>query len=102
MSHFVVIFRYEFIKGLFASNNKNDFEITDNTSLVVITGTTMDHEVISEDDFKYVIQKAKEKDVLVFVDDASGARLRRAVYNQPTAIDLGADISVASIFYLDC
>lgn len=76
--------------------DKNDFEITDNTSLVVITGTTMDHEVISEDDFKYVIQKAKEEDILVFVDDASGARLRRAVYNQPTAIELGADISVTS------
>ncbi|RAP47883.1 MAG: pyridoxal phosphate-dependent protein [Methanosphaera sp. rholeuAM6] len=74
----------------------NDFEITDNTSLVVITGTTMDHEVISEDDFRYVIEKAKEKDIMVFVDDASGARLRRAVYNQPTAIDLGADLSVTS------
>ena len=74
----------------------NDFEITEDTSLVVITGTTMDHEVISEDDFRYVIEKAKEKDILVFVDDASGARLRRAVYNQPTAIDLGADLSVTS------
>ena len=74
----------------------NDFKITDNTSLVVITGTTMDHEVISEDDFKYVIEKAKENDILVFVDDASGARLRRAIYNQPTAIDLGADLSVTS------
>lgn len=77
-------------------NDINDFQITDNTSLVVITGTTMDHEVISEDDFKYVINKAKEQDVLVFVDDASGARLRRAIYNQPTAIDLGADLSVTS------
>jgi L-seryl-tRNA(Ser) seleniumtransferase len=77
-------------------NDIDDFEITDNTSLVVITGTTMDHEVISEDDFRYVISKAKEKNVLVFVDDASGARLRRAVYNQPTAIDLGADLSVTS------
>jgi L-seryl-tRNA(Ser) seleniumtransferase len=43
-----------------------------------------------------VINKAKEQDILVFVDDASGARLRRAVYNQPTAIDLGADLSVTS------
>ncbi len=74
----------------------NDFKINDNTTLVVITGTTMDHEVISEDDFKYVINKAKENDIMVFVDDASGARLRRAVYNQPTAIDLGADLSVTS------
>ncbi len=77
-------------------NDINDFKITDKTALVVITGTTMDHEVISEDDFKYVIEKAKEKDILVFVDDASGARLRRAIYNQPTAIDMGADLSVTS------
>ena len=74
----------------------NDFKINDNTTLVVITGTTMDHEVISEDDFKHVINKAKENNIMVFVDDASGARLRRAVYNQPTAIDLGADLSVTS------
>lgn len=74
----------------------DDFKISDNTALVVITGTTMDHEVITEDDFKQIIQKAKDKDVLVFVDDASGARLRRAIYNQPTAIDLGADLSVTS------
>ncbi|WP_323736291.1 TIGR03576 family pyridoxal phosphate-dependent enzyme [Methanosphaera sp. ISO3-F5] len=76
--------------------DKDDFIITDNTSLVVITGTTMDYEAISVDDFKFVINKAKEKDILVFVDDASGARLRRAVYNQPRAIDLGADLSVTS------
>lgn len=76
--------------------NLAEFEITDDTSLVVITGTTMDYEAISVDDFKYVINKAKEKNILVFVDDASGARLRRAVYNQPRAIDLGADLSVTS------
>ncbi len=74
----------------------DDFKISDNTSLVVITGTTMDHEVIAEEDFKYIIARAKENDILVFVDDASGARLRRAIYNQPTAIDLGADLSVTS------
>ena len=77
-------------------SNVDDFEISDKTTLVVITGTTMDHEVISEDDFKSIIQKAKNKNILVFVDDASGARLRRAIYNQPTAIDLGADLSVTS------
>ncbi|HIH35466.1 MAG TPA: TIGR03576 family pyridoxal phosphate-dependent enzyme, partial [Methanosphaera sp.] len=40
----------------------DDFKISDNTALVVITGTTMDHEVITEDDFKQIIQKAKDKD----------------------------------------
>ena len=76
--------------------NLDDFKIDDNTSLVVITGTTMDLEVISVDDFKTVIDQAKAKNILVFVDDASGARIRRAVYDQPRAIDLGADLSVTS------
>lgn len=74
----------------------DEFKVDDNTSLVFITGTTMDHEVIDVEEFKKVIQIAKDHDLLVFVDDASGARVRRAVYNQPTAIDLGADLSVTS------
>lgn len=76
--------------------NLDEFKVDDNTSLVVITGTTMDHEVIRIEEFNQVIQIAKENDITVFVDDASGARLRRAIYNQPTAIDLGADLSVTS------
>ncbi|PAV06679.1 TIGR03576 family pyridoxal phosphate-dependent enzyme [Methanosphaera cuniculi] len=70
--------------------------IDDNTSLVIITGTTMDLEVIDEEDFKKVINEAHKYNIPVFVDDASGARIRCAIYNQPTAIDLGADLSVTS------
>lgn len=70
--------------------------IDDNTSLVIITGTTMDLEVIDEEDFKKVINEAHKYNIPVFVDDASGARIRCAIYNQPTAIDMGADLSVTS------
>ena len=73
-----------------------EFSIPDNTSLVVITGSTMDLEVIDEDEFRKVIDMAHERNIPVMVDDASGARLRRAAYNQPTAIELGADLSVTS------
>ena len=72
------------------------FNIPDNTSLVVVTGSTMDHKVIDEDLFKKVIDMAHEKDIPVLVDDASGARLRTAVFNQPKATDLGADLVVTS------
>ena len=51
----------------------DEFSIPENTSLVVITGSTMDHQVIDEDEFKKVIQMAHEKDLPVMVDDASGA-----------------------------
>ena len=64
------------------------FTIPDNTSLVVVTGSTMDHKVIDD--------MAHEKDIPVLVDDASGARLRTAVFNQAKATELGADLVVTS------
>ncbi len=73
-----------------------DFSIPDNTSLVVITGSTMDHKVIDEGEFKKVIEMAHDKDIPVMVDDASGARLRTVVFNQARACDLGADIAITS------
>ena len=74
----------------------DEFAIPDNTSLVVITGSTMDHKVIDEDEFKKVIEMAHEKNIPVMVDDASGARLRTVVFNQAKACDLGADIAITS------
>ena len=73
-----------------------EFSIPENTSLVVITGSTMDHKVIDEDEFKKVIEMAHEKGIPVVVDDASGARLRTVVFNQAKACDLGADIAITS------
>ena len=72
------------------------FTIPENTSLVVVTGSTMDHKVIDEELFKKVIDMAHERDIPVLVDDASGARLRTAVFNQAKATELGADLVVTS------
>ena len=72
------------------------FNIPENTSLVVVTGSTMDHKVIDEDLFKKVIEMAHERDIPVLVDDASGARLRTAVFKQSKATELGADLVVTS------
>ncbi|MBR4446997.1 TIGR03576 family pyridoxal phosphate-dependent enzyme [Methanobrevibacter sp.] len=74
----------------------DEFTIPDNTSLVVITGSTMDHKVIDEGEFKKVIEMAHERGIPVMVDDASGARLRTVVFNQAKACDLGADIAITS------
>ena len=80
----------------FETDKFDEFSIPENTSLVVVTGSTMDHKVIDEDEFKKVIQMAHEKDIPVMVDDASGARLRTVVFNQAKACDLGADIAITS------
>ena len=59
-----------------------EFYIPENTSLVVVTGSTMDLQVIDEEKFKKVIDEAHSQDIPVLVDDASGARLRTVIFNQ--------------------
>ena len=78
------------------TDNFNEFSIPENTSLVVITGSTMDHKVIDENEFREVIDMAHARNIPVMVDDASGARLRTVIFNQPRACDLGADIAITS------
>ncbi|WP_321423668.1 TIGR03576 family pyridoxal phosphate-dependent enzyme [uncultured Methanobacterium sp.] len=77
-------------------DNIEDFQLSEKTSLVVITGSTMDHQVIPLDDFEKIIQISHKKQVPVLVDDASGARIRTVIYNQPRAMDMGADLVVTS------
>jgi len=71
-------------------------EIKEDTALLVITGSTMDHQIIPLSDFKKSIQAAHDKGVPVLVDDASGARLRTVINHQPRATDLGADLAITS------
>jgi L-seryl-tRNA(Ser) seleniumtransferase len=72
------------------------FHTPENTSLIIITGATMDHKIIDEEVFEKIIAIAKEKHIHVLVDDASGARLRTSIYKQKKAIELGADLVVTS------
>jgi len=72
----------------------DEFKVTEKTDLVIITGSTMDHKVITEEDFLKIIEVSGN--VPVLVDDASGARLRTIVYKQPRAIDMGADLVITS------
>ncbi|MDR2966792.1 MAG: TIGR03576 family pyridoxal phosphate-dependent enzyme [Methanobacteriaceae archaeon] len=72
------------------------FHIPKNTSLIIITGATMDHKVIDEEIFEKIIAIATDEKIPVLVDDASGARLRTAIYNQKKATELGADLVITS------
>ncbi len=73
-----------------------DFKVGKRTDLVIITGSTMDHQIICEEDFLRVIKISKSENIPVLVDDASGARLRTVLFEQPRAIDMGADLVITS------
>ncbi|MCL2687537.1 MAG: TIGR03576 family pyridoxal phosphate-dependent enzyme [Methanobrevibacter sp.] len=80
----------------FEDINKFIANFPENTSLVVITPSTMDHKILDEEEFKTTIDLAKDKNIPVLVDDASGARLRTAIFSQKKATELGADLVVTS------
>lgn len=77
-------------------DNIEDFKLSEKTTLVVITGSTMDHQVLPLTDFEKIIQISHQQEIPVLVDDASGARIRTVIYNQPRALDMGADLVVTS------
>jgi len=77
-------------------DNIDNFRVTDDTSLVIITGSTMDHDIIKSEEFDKVVEISKSKNVPIFVDDASGASLRTIIHKQPKAMDLGADLVIKS------
>ncbi len=76
----------------------DDFHLPENTSLVIITGSTMDHKVIPVEEFQIIIKETHKSSTSppLMVDDASGARLRTAIFKQPSAWDLGADLIITS------
>lgn len=73
-----------------------EFELQSNTALVIITGSTMDHEILTEEEFLNIVEISKSNNVPVLVDDASGARLRTVLYHQPRAMDMGANLVITS------
>ena len=85
------------VKGNYREFTDADkMQIDEKTDLVIITGSTMDHQIITEEDFLKVIELSQIENVPVLVDDASGARLRTIIYKQPRALDMGADLVITS------
>ena len=52
--------------------------------------------VLSEEDLQSICDAAHARGIPVYIDDASGARTRAAVFDQRPALQLGADIVVTS------
>lgn len=67
----------------------------DEKTLTIITGATMDHKIVDLENLKKIISYCNGKNSIVFIDDASGARLR-LLYHQPPALELNADLAVTS------
>ncbi len=60
---------------------------------VMLTRLSVSYEILSQRELDKVVRVAKEAGALVIVDDAGGARVGPAVFDQAKSLDFGADIA---------
>ena len=60
--------------------------------LVVLTRLAVTYEMMSTEELRQVVQLAHDKGVWVYVDDAGGARVGPAIFDQPRTLQLGVDV----------
>ena len=77
-------------KGL--EDFKSALERESRVSLVVMTRLAVTYEVMPEHDLRQVVQLAHARDIPVYVDDAGGARVGPAMFDQPRTLELGVDV----------
>ncbi|MGE3541010.1 MAG: aminotransferase class I/II-fold pyridoxal phosphate-dependent enzyme [Candidatus Tectimicrobiota bacterium] len=60
--------------------------------LVVMTRLAVTYDIMPTDALQQVVQLAHDKGVPVYVDDAGGARVGPAIFDQPRTLQLGVDV----------
>ena len=66
-------------------------------TLVVLTRLAVTYELLPIDAIDAIVRLAHEKGALVYVDDAGGARVGPAAFNQPRMLELGVDVGATGL-----
>lgn len=61
-------------------------------SLVVMTRLAVTYQIMPTDELQRVVTLAHDRGVPVYVDDAGGARVGPAIFDQPRTLQLGVDV----------
>lgn len=64
----------------------------DNVSLVSMTRLAVSYEILGVKDMERIVKLAHDAGAKVLVDDAGGARVGPAVFDQPKMLELGVDV----------
>jgi L-seryl-tRNA(Ser) seleniumtransferase len=70
---------------------------TERPSLVVLTRLAVTYDLMPLDAIRTVVRLAHERGALVYVDDAGGARVGPAGFDQPRTLELGVDIGATGL-----
>jgi L-seryl-tRNA(Ser) seleniumtransferase len=70
---------------------------TEKPVLVVLTRLAVTYDLMPLDAIRTVVRLAHDKGALVYVDDAGGARVGPAAFDQPKTLELGVDIGATGL-----
>ena len=87
--------RFTDTAGLAAFKDALDRE--ERVALVVLTRLAVTYELLPLDAIETIVRLAHEKGALVYVDDAGGARVGPAAFEQPRMLELGVDVGATGL-----
>ncbi|MGI9386459.1 MAG: hypothetical protein ACR2OX_03425, partial [Methyloligellaceae bacterium] len=76
---------------------KQAMEEADKVDVVFITRLSVSYEILSETDLKEIVRIARARGARIIVDDAGGARVGPACFDQPKTLALGVDIGATGL-----
>lgn len=65
--------------------------------VVFVTRLSVSYEILPESDLREIFSLAKKAGARIIVDDAGGARVGPAIFDQPGALALGADVAATGL-----
>ena len=66
-------------------------------ALVVLTRLAVTYEILPHEQIAAIVQMAHARKIPVYLDDAGGARVGPAVFDQPKALELGIDVAATGL-----
>ncbi len=72
-------------------------EREDKVALVALTRLAVTYELMPVDAIRTAVKLAHDKGAIVYVDDAGGARVAPALFDQPRMLELGVDVGATGL-----
>ena len=72
-------------------------DAAERVDVVFITRLSVSYEILPESDLKEIVRIARDRGALIMVDDAGGARVGPACFDQPKLLELDVDIGATGM-----
>lgn len=87
----------KFIDVAGADAFQNAFEREEKVALVILTRLSTTYDLLPIAEIKRIVQIGRSNNTLIYVDDAGGARVGPAIFDQPKMLDLGVNIGATGL-----